>query len=60
MPLTEQQTRLAATIDQHVKYILAQGGGDVELLMSLADHMGTFKPLMDMSKGEEMNALCER
>ena len=28
--------------------------------MSLADHMGTFKQLMDISTGEEMNALCER
>ena len=60
MPLTEQQMRLASTIDRHVKHILAQGGDDEALLMSLADHMGTFKRLMDMSKGEEMNALCER
>ena len=60
MPLTEQQTRLASTIDQHVKHVLAQGGGDEALLMSLADHMGTFKQLMDMSTSEEMNALCQR
>ena len=60
MPLTEQQTRLAGTIDGHVQHVLARGGGDEELLVSLADHMGTFKQLMDMSTGEEMNALCER
>ena len=60
MPLTEQQTRLAGTIDRHVKHILAQGGGDEELLMSLADHMGTFKQSRDMSTGEEMNMLCQR
>jgi hypothetical protein len=60
MPLTEQQTRLADTIDRHVKHIVAQGGGDEQLLRSLADHMGTFKQLMDLSTGEEMNALCER
>ena len=35
MPLTDQHTRLAATIDRHVKRILAQGGGDEALLMSL-------------------------
>ena len=28
--------------------------------MSLADHMGTFKQVMDLSTGEEMNALCQR
>jgi hypothetical protein len=60
MPLTEQQTQLAGAIDRHVRHILAQGGGDEELLMSLADHMGTFKQLMDLSTGEEMNALCQR
>jgi hypothetical protein len=60
MPLTEQQAQLAGTIDRHVKHVLAQGGGDEELLMSLADHMGIFKQLMDISTGEEMNALCQR
>jgi hypothetical protein len=60
MPLTEQQTRLAGAIDRHVRHVLAQGGGDEALLMSLADHMGTFKQVMDMSTGEEMNALCQR
>jgi hypothetical protein len=60
MPLTDQQTQLAATIDRHVKCILAQGGGDEALLMSLADHMGTFKQVMDLSTGEEMDMLCQR
>jgi len=60
MPLTEQQTRLASIIDQHVKHVLAEGGGDEALLMSLADHMVAFKQLMDMSTIEEMNALCQR
>ena len=55
MPLTAQQTRLAVTIDTHVTHILATGGGDEAVLQSLADHMGTFKQLMDMSTGEEMN-----
>ena len=57
MPLTEQQTRLAATIDIHVTHVLAHGGGDEELLGSLADHMGTCKPGMEMSTGEDMHAL---
>jgi tRNA G37 N-methylase TrmD len=60
MPLTEQQTRLAGVIDRHVRHVLAQGGGDEALLMSLADHMGTFKQVMDLSTGEEMNVLCQR
>ena len=60
MPLTEQQAQLAATIDTHVTHVLAHGGEDEALLMPLADHMGTFKQLMDLSTGEELNALCER
>ena len=60
MRLTEQQTRLACAIDTHVKRVLARGGGDEALLVSLAGHMGTFKQLMDTSTGEEMDALCQR
>jgi hypothetical protein len=60
MPLTEQQTRLAVTIDNHVKHIVANSGGDEELLASMYDHMGTFKQLMDTSTGEEMDMLCQR
>jgi hypothetical protein len=60
MPLTEQQTQLACTIDTHATHVLAYGGGDEELLMSLADYKGTFKQLMDMSTGKEMSALCQR
>jgi len=60
MPLTPQQTRLAVTIDTHVTRLLAHGGGDEALLASLADYMGTFKQLMDLSTGEEMNALCQQ
>jgi hypothetical protein len=60
MPLTEQKTRLAVTIDTHVKEVLAHGGGDEELLMSMADYMGAFKQLLDTCTGAEMDALCER
>ena len=60
MPLTEQQTWLAVAIDTHVKHVLATGGGDEALLTSLADHMPTFKQLMDISTGAEMHALCQR
>jgi len=60
MPLTAQQTRLAGTIDTPVTHVLAHGGGDEALLVSLADHMGTFKQLMEMSTGEEMNVLCQQ
>jgi hypothetical protein len=35
-------------IDTHGAPVLAHGGGDEERLMSLADHMGTCKPLMEM------------
>jgi hypothetical protein len=43
MPLTVQQTQLAATIDTHVRQVLAHGGGDEALLLSLADYMPIFR-----------------
>jgi hypothetical protein len=43
MPLTAQQTRLAETIDTQVTQVLAHGGGDEALLLSMVDSMGTFK-----------------
>jgi hypothetical protein len=50
-------SRWSHRIDTHVAQVLVHGGGDEELLRSLADHMGTCKQLMEMSSGEEMNAL---
>jgi hypothetical protein len=60
MPLTAQQTRLAETIDTHVTQVLAHGGGDEALLLSMGDSMDTFKQLLDTCTGAEMDALCER
>ena len=60
MPLTAHQTQLVVTIDIHVREALAQGGGDEDLLRSLADYMPTFKQLLDTCTGKEMDALCER
>ena len=60
MGLTEQQIRLASTIDQHVKQLIANGGGDKELLLSMPDYMATFKQVMDASTKDEMDELCER
>ena len=60
MSLTAQQTRLAETIDTHVTQILAHGGGDAALLLSLADYMPTFKQLLDTCTGAEMDILCTR
>ena len=45
MPLTAQQTRLAATIDPHGTQGFAQGAGDEALLRARADAMSTCKPL---------------
>ena len=60
MLLSEQQTRLAVTIDTHVRQVIAHGGGDEALLMSMADCMGTFKQLLDTCTSAEMDALCDR
>jgi hypothetical protein len=42
MPLSQQQTLLAVTIDTHVKQILAGGGSDEALLMSMTGGIETF------------------
>ena len=60
MLLTALQTRLAETIDTHVRQVLAQGGGDEALLLLMADYMPTFKQLLDTCTGAEMDLLCER
>jgi len=60
MPLTPEQTRLAVMIDTHVTQVLADGGGDEALLVSLADYMGTFKQLLEICTSEEINVLCDR
>jgi hypothetical protein len=60
MPLTEEKTWLALTIDTYVRKVLAQGGDDEALLMSMADSMGTCKRLLDTCTGAEMDALCDR
>ena len=60
MPLRAQQTQLTETIDTHVREVLAHGGGDEALLLSLADYMPTFKQLLDTYTGAEMDMLCDR
>ena len=52
--------QLALSIDTHVRHVLAQGGGDEALLMSMANDMGTFKQLLDTYTGVDINALCDR
>jgi hypothetical protein len=58
--LSEQQTHLAVTIDRHVNQVIASGGGDEALLVSLHDHMGTFKQLLDTCSREDMDILCQQ
>ena len=58
--MTVQQIQLAETIDTHVRQVLAHGGGDEALLLSLADYLPTFKQLLDTCAGAEMDLLCDR
>ena len=44
----------------HVKRIIVNGGDDEDLLVSMYDHMPTFKQLLDTSTQAEMDALCQR
>ena len=60
MPFTAEQTRLAVMIDTHVTQMLADGGGDEALLLSLADYMGPFKQLLETCMSAELSALCDR
>jgi hypothetical protein len=60
IPLTAQKIRLAVTIDRHVNQVVANGGGDEALLLSMSDHMGTFKQLLDTCSGEDMDHLCQQ
>ena len=60
MPVIARQAHLARRIDTHVRHVLAQGGGDEVLLLSLAAYMGTFKQLLDTCTGANMDALCAR
>ena len=60
MPVTAQQTQLVHSIDTHVRHVMAQGGGDEALLMSMAYYMGTFKHLLDTCTTADMDALCAR
>ena len=60
MALRKNQKRLAQRIDKYVSRILAQGGGDEEILQNMYDHMGTFKKLLDTSTPAQMNELSQR
>jgi len=60
MSLTENQTRLAVTIDRHVNQVIANGGGDKELLESMYDQMGTFRQVLDTCSGEDIDILCQQ
>jgi hypothetical protein len=59
MLLTRHQTRLAAIIETHLTLVIACAGSDEELLVSLAEHMGTDTPLTDLSTGEDMYTRCQ-
>ena len=59
MQLTNKQVQLAQTINQWVKTVEQQGGGDAELLQKAYMHMPTFKQLLDTSTQEQMDSLCK-
>lgn len=60
MPLTEAQIRLVVSIDRHVNQTLASGGGGEALLVSMYDHMGSFKQVLDTCSPEDMDILCQQ
>lgn len=60
MALTTNQKELAGTIDAYVQQIVADGGGDEEILRTMSDYMAPFKQLLDMSSPQEMDLLCRQ
>ncbi len=58
--LTEKHIQLARQIDAHVRHVLANGGGDEELLLSMYHYMGTFKQLLDASSEADVEQLCQQ
>lgn len=52
--------QLVSRIDEYVQRVLANGGDDEELLLSMADHMGTFKQVMEATTKTQMDQLCQR
>ena len=58
--LSEKKHHLAVTIDKHVNKIIADGGGDEQLLASMYDQMSSFKQLIDTCSSEEMDILCQK
>ncbi len=60
MALSKKQIKLARRIDEQVKKVIAGGGDDESLLLSMSDYMGTFKQVMDSSTKDEMDEPCDR
>ncbi len=60
MALTPKQHELAQAIDAYVQKIFAAGGGDEELLATMADYTPLFKQILDTAKQGEMHLLCQQ
>ena len=58
MMATLQHKQLAQKIDQWVKNVEHKGGGDEQLFKGMADHMGTFKKVLDTTSQAQMQELC--
>jgi len=56
----ERREKLAQAINEHAYQILANGGGDEELMRSMYDIMPDVKIIMDSSTHNDMDALCYR
>ena len=56
----EKCERRVQKIHAWVQQIIADGGGDEEILESMADYMGTFKTIMDNSSPREMDAFTTK
>jgi hypothetical protein len=59
MALTEAQSRLAVSMDRHIKQSLASGQGGEGLWVSMYDHMGAFKQLLETCSPDDLVRRCQ-
>jgi len=59
MPLNATQIKLISFIDKKVKNILADGGNEISVMISLLDEMPKIKILINSATREELEKYCD-
>ncbi len=59
MSLQPEQISLISLIDQKVKAIIADGGNEISVMISLLDEMPRIKTIINSDDKEELNKYCK-